>query len=286
MMNGSTQLQLFAPTIEAPPPKIGPAAVVGRPNSKVLQPGRGMIAAFDYTLNPYIGCSFGCSYCFAASFVADEEKKAAWGQWVEVKQNALHELAHVDLKGKTIFMSSSTDPYQPLELQTGLTRSIVEFLTAPFRQPRLTVQTRSPIVARDIDLLKRFKKVRINMSITTDSEETRKLYEPKCASIDRRFEALEEAVRSGLPVAVCVSPLLPIENPKAFARRIIDLKPIAVPIGRFHISDRPFSSTTRTEALQISHDIGWNVNEQERTRDELRRWLRSYGYEGNGWGPY
>jgi len=245
-----------------------------------------MIAAFDYTLNPYIGCSFGCSYCFAASFVADEEKKAAWGQWVEVKQNALHELAHVDLRGKTIFMSSSTDPYQPLELQTGLTRSIVEFLTAPFRQPRLTVQTRSPIVARDIDLLKRFKKVRVNMSITTDSEETRKLYEPKCASIDRRFEALEEAVRSGLPVAVCVSPLLPIENPKAFARRIMDLKPIAVPIGRFHISDRPFSSTTRTEALQISHDIGWNVNEQERTRDELRRWLRSYGYEGNGWGPY
>src|SRR5690242_11095824 len=152
-----------------------------------------MIASFDYTLNAYIGCSFGCSYCFAASFVADDEKKAAWGTWVHVKEDALIELSRADLKDKTIFMSSSTDPYQPLEMHTGLTRSIVEFLSEPFRQPRLTVQTRSPIVARDVDLLKRYKRARVNMSITTDSEEIRKKFEPKCASIDRRFEALEKA---------------------------------------------------------------------------------------------
>src|SRR5207253_1008036 len=101
----------------------------------------------------------------------DQEKKAAWGMWVEVKHNALHELARADLKNKTIFMSSSTDPYQPLELQTQLTRSIVEFMSTPFRQPKLTVQTRSPIVARDLDIFARYETVRINMSITTDSEE-------------------------------------------------------------------------------------------------------------------
>lgn len=276
-MDSPAQPRLFDAFFEAPPAKIGPANVSGRLHSKVLTPGRGMIASFDYTLNPYIGCSFGCSYCFAASFVADEEKKAAWGTWVHVKQDALLELSKVDLKGKTIFMSSATDPYQPLEQQTELTRSIVKFLSEPFRQPRLTVQTRSPIVARDIDLLKRYEKARINMSITTDSEEMRKRFEPKCASIDRRFEALEEAAAAGVPIAVCVSPILPIENPMAFAKRIAALKPAAVPIGRFHISDRPFASTTRQEALAIAKEIGWNVNEQARVREELSKCLQSIG---------
>lgn len=242
-----------------------------------------MIAAFDYTLNPYIGCSFGCSYCFAASFVADEEKKAAWGTWVHVKQGALHELVRADLKDKTIFMSSSTDPYQPLELQTELTRSIVEFLSEPFRQPRLTVQTRSPIVARDVDLLRRYKKARINMSITTDSEEIRKKFEPKCASIDRRFEALEKAVEAGIPIAVCVSPILPIGDPQAFAKRIAALKPSAVPIGRFHSSDRPFSSTTREEARVIAKEMNWNVNEQIRAREELAKCLIAAGAPAKSW---
>ncbi|MEA2552764.1 MAG: hypothetical protein QOJ65_940, partial [Fimbriimonadaceae bacterium] len=168
-MSEPSQFELFKLDLASPPPRIGPTSVTSRPKSRVLVVGRGSTATYDYTLNPYIGCSFGCSYCFATSFVADEEKKAAWGTWVEVKDGALHELARVDLKGKSIFMSSATDPYQPLEAQTMLTRSIVEFLSEPFRQPRLTVQTRSPLVARDIDLLLRYKRARINMSITTDS---------------------------------------------------------------------------------------------------------------------
>lgn len=240
------------------------------------------MASMDYSLNPYIGCSFGCSYCFAASFVADEEKKAAWGTWVEVKENALDELARADLKNKTIFMSSSTDPYQPLEMQTGLTRSIVEFLSTPFRQPRLTVQTRSPIVARDLDVFALYDRVRINMSITTDSEEVRKRFEPKCASIDRRFEALEQAVAKGIPVAVCICPMLPIENPAAFARRIAALKPRAVPLCYFHASDRPFSSTTRPEALALAKEMGWTEQEYGRTKTEMKSELARYGIGGGG----
>jgi DNA repair photolyase len=279
------QFKLFEALPESPPVRIGPAVVSGRPKSKVLVRGKGAIAAFDYTLNPYIGCSFGCSYCFAASFVADEEKKAAWGTWVEVKKDALHELARADLKDKTIFMSSSTDAYQPLELQTRLTRSIVEFLSEPFRQPRLTVQTRSPIVARDIDLLRRYKRVRINMSITTDSESTRKLFEPKCASIDRRLAALERASAAGVPVSVGVCPILPINDPMTFAKSIAAVKPVATYIGRFHITDRPFSSTTRSEALAIAKEVGWTVTDQIRMSEELRRCLDSLGVPGKSWSP-
>lgn len=270
---------------DAPLSRIGPASVSSRPKSKVLVAGRGSITSYDYTLNPYIGCSFGCSYCFAASFVSDEEKKSAWGTWVEVKEGALQELARADLKGKSIFMSSATDPYQPLEAQTELTRSIVEFLSAPFRQPRLTVQTRSPLVARDLDLLKRYERVRLNMSITTDCDEIRKRFEPKCASIDRRFEALEQAVSKGLKVSVCVSPMLPLADPAAFAKRIAALKPHAVATCYFHRSDRPFTSTTRDPAFELAKEIGWNEREFAKVEAELRRHIPELMNMNRGFEP-
>jgi len=284
-MSTPSQFELFESVTESQPARIGPAVVTGRPKSKVLVVGRGSTACYDYTLNPYIGCSFGCSYCFAASFVADETQKADWGKWVAVKEDALHELARVDLKGKSIFMSSSTDPYQPLEMQTRLTRSIVEFMSEPFRQPRLTVQTRSPICARDIDIFKRYHRLRINMSITTDDEDIRKLFEPKCASIDRRFEALEQAASQGIKVSVGVCPILPIKDPAAFAKRIAALKPVAVGIGKFHISDRPFTSTTRQEALNIAKEIGWTESEMIKTEGELRRHLSAHVDSFKSYGP-
>lgn len=283
-MSTPAQYELFdsAPEI---PGRIGPAAVGSRPRARVLVAANGSVGDYDYTLNPYIGCSFGCSYCFAASFVADEQRRTAWGEWVEVKHGALKDLAKTDLKDRSIFMSSATDPYQPLEMQTGLTRSIVEFLAEPFRQPRLTVQTRSPIVTRDLDVLKRYQRVRINMSITTDSEEVRRRFEPKCASIDRRFEALEKAAEAGIPVSVGVCPLLPIEDPTAFAKRILALKPVAVGLGKFHRSDRPFTSNTRAEGLRIADDMGWNDREQQRVKDEMRRLLGQLQDTTRSFGP-
>jgi DNA repair photolyase len=283
-MSTPAQFELF----DSQPPgpsRIGPAQVNSRPKARVLVAANGSVGDYDYTLNPYIGCSFGCSYCFAASFVADEEKKAYWGEWVDVKHGALRELAKTDLKNKSIFMSSATDPYQPLEMQTGLTRSIVEFMSEPFRQPRLTVQTRSPIVTRDIDLLKRYLHVRINMSITTDSESVRRAFEPKCASIERRFDALEKASAAGIPVSVGVCPLLPIEDPASFAARILALKPVAVGLGRFHRSDRPFTSNTRAEGLRIAEEMGWNDREQTRVKEELRRLLGHLQDTDRSFGP-
>lgn len=284
-LSAPAQLPLFETERQSPRSRIGPAAVAGRPKSKVLVAGRGSTSDYDYTLNPYIGCSFGCSYCFAASFVADEEKKASWGTWVEVKEGALQELARVDLKGKSIFMSSATDPYQPLEKHTELTRSIVEFMSEPYRQPRLTVQTRSPLAARDIDLFVRYKRLRVNMSITTDSEEIRKRFEPGCASIDRRFEALEAAVSAGLPVTVCVCPMLPLENPAAFARRILALKPYGVATCFFQKSDRPFASNTRDGAWVLAKEFGWDRAAFERAQAEMNGYLGELTDHGRGFSP-
>jgi len=83
---------------------------------------------YDYSLNPYSGCSYGCSYCYAAFFVRDDQKRESWGNWVIVKENALQVLRKMrtDLRGKTVYMSSVTDPYQPIERRLKLVRSLLE----------------------------------------------------------------------------------------------------------------------------------------------------------------
>jgi DNA repair photolyase len=262
------QPSLFGDDPEVPE-RLGRAAIGERRTSgRVLNPGRGMASFADYTLNAYVGCAFGCAYCFATSFVADEEKRAAWGEWVDIKGRALEEVArHRDLRGKKIFMSSATDPYQPLEGKVGLTRSIVELLVD--KQPFLIVQTRGPLVTRDIDLLKRFDQVRVNMSITTDDDETRKRFEPACASIDRRFEALEELVAAGIPIGVSVSPMLPLTDPRAFARRIRALGPARVYSQMFLPPSRDFKAHTREKALPIAKEMGWNEWEFQRCLREM-----------------
>lgn len=258
------------------PESLGQARIELRPNSRALSKPHGL-GDFDFTLNPYIGCGFGCAYCFAAAFVADEDKRAQWGTWVDVKIDAEKQIAKADTKGKKIFMSSATDPYQPLEGKIGLTRRIVELLSDPIRQPYLVVQTRSPLVTRDIDLLKRFDRVRVNMSITTDSESVRKRFEPACASIDRRIEALKEVSMAGIDTAVCISPMLPIEDPEAFAKRLAAINPTHVFAAYFHKSDKPFVSNTRPPALEAAQEYGWTEETFRRTRLALSQHLTQLG---------
>src|SRR5690349_13471826 len=107
---------------------------------------------YDYTINPYRGCLFGCLYCYASRFVFENDaKKADWGHWVEVKANAVDALQRESHKlfDKTVFLASATDPYQPIERKLRLTRALLEVLLLAYPK-RLHIQTRSPMVVRDI----------------------------------------------------------------------------------------------------------------------------------------
>ena len=118
---------------------------------------------------------------------------------MRVKSNALEKLRNCrqDLRRKSVLMSSATDPYQPIERRLELTRSLLPILAR--RGAHLTVQTRSPLVTRDIDLFHGFERLRVNLSITTDSEDVRRRFEPQCTSIDQRLNAAARARRSGAP---------------------------------------------------------------------------------------
>src|SRR5438477_6682238 len=147
----------------------------------IFSPATGFIrrGGFAWTCNPYVGCTFGCTYCYAAFLPQNRRPVEDWGKWLQAKTNAV-ELAlktAPKIAGQAVYMSSVTDPYLPAEKSLCLTRGILEALVP--HQPRLLIQTRGPLVTRDLDVLGRFRAVRVNMSIPTDSEKIRQVFEAK-----------------------------------------------------------------------------------------------------------
>jgi len=190
----------------------------------VLTPQKrgGIALSHGYTINPYRGCAFACSYCYSTKFVHDPDKKRTWGQWVEVKQNAVDALRRDSHKlcGARVFFSSATDPYQPVEKRLGLTRALLEVLLASF-PAKLHLQTRSPHVVRDIDLLGRFgDSLTVGISIPTDSDVVRRAFEPRAPAIARRLEAARQLKEAGIRTTATVAPLLPC-TPKRLAKLLV-----------------------------------------------------------------
>jgi len=167
---------------------------------------------FDYSLNPYAGCSFKCSYCYVPSFPSARHQPEDWGEWVEVKVNAAALIRRDRTKvfGSKIFFSSATDPYQYLELKYRLTRSCLQELLR-YHPAQLVMHTRSHLILQDIDLLKQFgDRLSVGVSITTDDDNIRAEFEPKAPSISRRLELIRALSEAGIQVNASLAPLLPL----------------------------------------------------------------------------
>ncbi len=176
----------------------------------------GSTVPYDYTLNPYRGCAFGCSYCYVKRFQWGDDaqhRAETWGRWVEVKENAVALLQREmkRLYGKRLFFSSATDPYQPIERKLELTRTCLEALL--WANPsRLHLQTRSPLVTRDLDLLLRFGDVAaVGISLATDDDEVRKVFEPAAPSVAQRLRTMRTLRNAGVKVLAAVAPVLPCD---------------------------------------------------------------------------
>ncbi len=235
---------------------------------QILTPGAGYLSCYDYTLNPYVGCAFGCSYCYAA-FFAPPQQQAEWGNWLRVKQNTAKKLQRLrrELRGRTIYLSSATDPYQPIERRLQLTRAILPILAAKGAQ--LVVQTRSPLATRDIDLLRRFEQVCVNLSITTDSEAVRRAFEPRNPPIPDRLAAARQLADAGIPVAITMTPLLPLEDAAGFADRVQATGARRFVTESFTPSTSHFRAGTGGQARELSREFGWDDNAYVSARDLL-----------------
>jgi len=249
----------------------------------IFSPATGFIrrGGYDWTCNPYIGCSFACSYCYAMFLPQNRRPKELWGRWLIAKTNAVSlaqrfapKLAH-----QALYLSSVTDPYLPAERTLLLTRGILEALV-PY-QPRLTVQTRSPLVIRDLDLLQQFRHIGVNLSITTDCDEIRRCFEPKAPPLAKRWQTAIALRNAGIPVIFCITPTLPIRQPGEFARRIADFRPDVVVVQEFETAHGCFGADTGPQARQLLQQFDWDTSDYLRFRDLLRQYLPVYeGEEG------
>ncbi len=200
---------------------------------------------WNFSLNAYRGCSHGCRYCYVRGYPAPTSVSGStfepggdlspspssgkarlhdaneWGRWVTPKLNApelLWSQRH-RLHNESVFISSATDPYQPIEKDFRLTRKCLQvLLTCP--TTRVIIHTRSPLILQDLDLLKAFgDRLSVGFSIPTDDDDVRQIVEPDAPPIPARWATVEKLAKGGLQVGISAAPLLPVQDSQAFARR-------------------------------------------------------------------
>lgn len=180
--------------------------------NKVTSPDVGMM----YSMNSYQGCEHGCIYCYARnahefwgySPGLDFERK------ILVKKDA-PELLEAKLRSKswkacTIVMSGNTDCYQPVEHKFKITRSCLEVFLK-YRHP-VGIITKNALILRDLDILKelnRYQLVGVNISVTSLSEDTRRILEPRTATIKKRLETIKILSENNIPVNAMLAPIIP-----------------------------------------------------------------------------
>ena len=174
---------------------------------------------FSRSINPYRGCEHGCVYCFARPSHAwlDLSPGLDFETRILVKPEAVRllreELGRPGYRPEPIHLGSNTDPYQPVERETRLTRSILETLLE-VRHP-VTVLTKGALIERDIDVLAALAKrglARAAISITTLDPELKRTLEPRAASAAARLRAIRSLTAAGIPTAVMVAPIIPRVN--------------------------------------------------------------------------
>jgi DNA repair photolyase len=167
------------------------------------------ITGVDYALNPYVGCAHGCTYCYAVFMKRFTGHKEEWGTFVDIKVNAPEVLSRQLKRAKpgNISFGTVTDAYQPLEKEYGITRACLEaLLDHPLP---VSILTKSALVLRDLDLIKKLKDVQVAFTITTLDEEVRRRFEPGASPVAARLDALRAFSEAGIPTWAFCGPLLP-----------------------------------------------------------------------------
>lgn len=162
-----------------------------------------------WTINPYTGCQHACTYCYARFMKRVTRHPEPWGEFVDVKINA-PSLLRAEIRKKkraTVWVSGVCDPYQPLEERYRLTRQCLEILA--LNGWPVVIQTRSPLVLRDIDIIRDAPDFEVGFSVPTADDAVRELFEPCAPPIAERIAALDALHRAGIRTYAMVAPVLP-----------------------------------------------------------------------------
>ena len=164
------------------------------------------LPASDYVINPYIGCTHRCKYCYAQFMGRFTNHKEPWGTYIEPKKYISYGLPR-DLKGKTILIGSVTDAYNPAEKHFRLMPNILNSLTECYAH--IEILTKSSLVLRDIDLINKIPDVSVGLSLSNLNEYDNLIIEPGASSAEERLNTLAELHSQGIKTYLFISPYLP-----------------------------------------------------------------------------
>ena len=170
----------------------------------------------DYAVNPYVGCTHACKYCYASFMKRFTNHPEPWGEFVDVKNWPAIKNPK-KYAGKEIFLSSVTDPYQPLEAKYKRTRMVLEQMKGS--GVSVSISTKSDLILRDLELIKTFPRAQVSWSINTLDENFRKEMD-RGVSIERRLAAMKQFYDAGIQSTCFISPIFPgITDVKAIIER-------------------------------------------------------------------
>lgn len=180
------------------------------------------IEGYDYCINSYVGCAHGCRYCYATFMKRFTGHMEPWGEFVDVKVNAPEVLRRQLRRARkgSILIGTVTDPYQPAEKHYRITQGCLEALLE--RQLPVRILTRSPLCVRDLELFKKFEDISVGLSVTTDQEVVRKIFEPNSPSIQSRIKALKILHDEGVTTYAFIGPMLPL-NPTSLSEMLVGI---------------------------------------------------------------
>ena len=163
------------------------------------------IPVCDYAVNPYVGCTHGCKYCYASFMKRFTNHPEDWGTFLDVKywQPVRNPEKYA---GKELFFGTVTDPYNPQEETYGRTRALLGELKGS--GAKLSIQTKSDLVLRDADLIKSFPDARVGFSINTLDDGFRADMD-NAVSIERRLAAMKVLHDEGIRTTCFISPIFP-----------------------------------------------------------------------------
>lgn len=213
---------------------------------------------YDVCMNPYVGCEFGCSYCYVRFFVKDPQKE--WGDFVRVRDFVESRLPEAlkkgvvkipvgrikqededgKIKSKKIYnnlpitdarlvIGTMTDPYQPQEKKHRITRKALEILLQSDlpKFKKVGIFTRSPLVLQDLELIKQLPKCRVHFTITPYPDEVTRVIEPYSPIVAARWKVIKKLKEAGIRVHVNVAPVMPTISEQMieeFARKLAELQ--------------------------------------------------------------
>lgn len=179
-------------------------------------------SGYDFCLNSYVGCTFGCKYCYVRFFVKDPNKE--WGDFVRTRDHIVTKLPKELKKVKDIrlVLGTMTDPYMGIEKSAFLTQTVLkEIIKHPGSCSKVGIFTRSPLILRDLDLIKQLPKARVHYTISPYPDRITKLLEPTAIPLETRLEVIQKIKEAGIRVHTNIAPTLPLYS-EPVIDRIID----------------------------------------------------------------